>query len=140
MEKIPFKERLSRFYHKTLPFPIFLLMAILFLVLFGGMANKIDQITPSGTINGLYQSKPFSSTYYNARFFHNEFKIERLERGGESDNEEKVLLEGTYEHVEENLYLLKADNPSKNIIAILGKDSFYYYDVETNTTVRFFRH
>ena len=140
MEKIPFKERLSRFYHKTLPFPIFLLMAILFLVLFGGMANKIDQITPSGTINGLYQSKPFSSTYYNDRFFQNEFKIERLERGGESDNEEKVLLEGTYEHVEENLYLLKADNPSKNIIAVLGKDSFYYYDVETNTTVRFFRH
>ncbi|WP_283608805.1 hypothetical protein [Faecalispora anaeroviscerum] len=140
MGKIPFKERFLRFYHKTIPFPIFLLTVILFLCLVLGMMNKIEQIAPSGTIEGLYQSRFFSSTYYNARFFHDEFQIERLEREEKSGNKEKVLLKGTYEHVEENLYLLKADDPAQNTIVVLGKNSFYFYDEETDTTVRFFRH
>lgn len=140
MEKISFKERWFRLYHKKIPFPVFLLTVILFLCLVMGMINKIEQIAPSGTMNGLYQSRFFSSTYYNARFFHDEFQIERLEQEEESDNKQKVLLAGTYEHVEENLFLLKAKDPTKNTIVVLGKNSFYFYDVETDTTVRFFRH
>lgn len=140
MERKSLKEFLSRLYHKKIPFPVFLLTVILLLCLVMGMINKIEQIAPSGTMNGLYQSKFFSSAYYNARFFHNEYKIERLERGGEGDGKEKILLEGTYEHVEENLYLLKAKDSTQNTIVVLGKNSFYFYDEETDTTVRFFRH
>lgn len=143
MEKIRFRERFSRFWQKTIPLPAFLLTVLVFLGLFIGMANRVDQISSSGSINGLYQSR-FSpakdAVYYNAQFFHGEFKIERLVWSGEEGQKQKTLLEGTYQNAEENLYLLRSNSSASNTIAVMGHDSFYFYDTETNTAVRFFRH
>lgn len=140
MDRKAMRERFRRFCRKTIPFPILIITVLLFLGLFVGMMNKIDQNTPSDSIDGQYQSAPSSSITYTASFNGDKFQVKRLEFAVEGENREKLLLEGTYEHVEENLYFLKASDQTQNAIVVLGKNSFYFYDVEKGTEVQFYRH
>lgn len=126
----------SKLYHKTISLPFYLMIVLLLLCVSAGMMRQLEQIIPSGRLFGLYQSQPFSSTYYNARFFHNEFKIERLKRNHYGKKE--LVLEGSYEHIKDNLYLLKPEDPTKNVIVVLGKRNFYFYDRETDSIPRFY--
>lgn len=134
------RERWGRFYQKTVPFPILILTVLFFLGLFAGMMNKIDQNTPSDSMDGLYQSDSSSLISYSASFTGDKFQIKRLESALEGENREKLLLEGTYEHVDENLYELKASDPTQNTIVVLGKNTFNFYDVEKGTEVQFYQH
>lgn len=140
MDRKAMRERFGRFCQKTVPFPILMITVLLFLGLFVGMMNKIDQNTPSDSIDGQYQSDSSLSGSYTASFSRDTFQVKRLEQVVEGENKEKILLEGTYEHVDENLYLLKASDQTQNAIIVLGKNNFYFYDVEKSTEVQFYRH
>lgn len=140
MDRKAIREGFGRFCQKTVPFPILMITVLLFLGLFVGMMNKIDQNTPSDSIDGQYQSKSSLSDSYTASFNGDKFQVKRLESAVEGENREKLLLEGTFEHVDENLYLLKASDQTQNAIIVLGKNNFYFYDVEKGTEVQFYRH
>ncbi|MDU7338557.1 MAG: hypothetical protein E7L17_10640 [Clostridium sp.] len=140
MDRKAMRERFRRFCQKTVSFPVLMITVLLFLGLFVGMMNKIDQNTPSDSIDGQYQSKASLSDSYTASFHGDKFQVKRLESAVEGENREKLLLEGTYEHVEENLYFLKASDQTQNAIVVLGKNSFYFYDVEKGTEVQLYRH
>lgn len=126
----------SKLYHKAIPLPIYLMIVLLLLCVSVGMMNQLDEIMPSGRLFGMYQSQPPTSVYYNARFFHNEFKIERLTEKNFSKKE--LVLEGRYEHLRENLYLLKPEDPTQNVLVVLGKRNFYFYDSNTDSIPHFY--
>lgn len=135
-EKESVRGRCSRFLKRRIPLPIYLIIVLLFLFVSAGMMTHLEQINPSGKLFGIYRSLPTSAVYYNARFFHNEFKIERLSQ--KDPNQKELVLEGRYEHLRENLYLLKPEDPSKNMIVVLGKRNFYFYDSKTDSIPRFY--
>lgn len=130
------KFHLSQIYNRKISLPIYIIIILIFLFITAGMMKQLEQIIPSGRLFGLYQSRPTSDTYYNARFFHNEFKIERLTEKNFSKKE--LVLEGRYERLRENLYLLKPEDPTQNVIVVLGKRKFYFYDSETDSIPRFY--
>lgn len=125
-----------RFLNRRIPLPIYLLIVFMLLCVSVGMMNHLEQINPSAKLFGMYRSLPTSAVYYNAQFFHNEFKIERLSQKDPSKKE--LVLEGRYEHLRENLYLLKPEDSTQNVLVVMGKRNFYFYDSETDSIPHFY--
>jgi len=103
-------------------------------IVLGALALRMYYLlTPTGPINGLYQSDAFSRPLYNAQFYGDRFYIERIE-SGRTD----TLIQGSFRRVEgeDHVYLLEDELYGRDSLVVLGHKHFYFYDAETELAVR----
>ena len=103
-------------------------MFLLLLLLLGAavlLGRQVYLLTPTQSINGLYQSAAPRPVYYSAQFYGTNFYLRRTE-----DSQETTLLEGTFQRLEkgENLYLLRDEDSGAVRLITLGHKEFCYYD------------
>ena len=114
--------------------PVFIVTLVGMVALLAFAAHRIDQLSPAGRINGLYQSDQIGQGHYNAQFFGDQFYIEMALSG-----QTQTLLEGTFDQVVQNgnAYLLEDSGEGDEVLVVLGHSGFYFYDAQRGQMVYF---
>lgn len=109
------------------------------LILLAYAAHRIDQLSPIGSILGLYQTDFDVHDIYNAQFYNKDhYYIEHSDR---DDASLTTLYEGTFHRVSgsQNVYRLDDTIHDTTFLVTLNHDSFYFYIQEHDRIVELTR-